>query len=239
MSMVTGLLPVKQGVAVYAALTRQADSLRSDGDPRTRGQIMADTLVERVTGQATATGVPVEITVVMTDGALLAEDDVPADVEGIGPVPAPVARQWLTDPEVTGFLRRLFTDPGGEHLVAMDSVRRTFTGGLRRFIGLRDRRCRTPWCAAPIRQIDHPHRAADGGHTTATNGQGLCEACNHAKEAPGWHASATAGSGQAIHTYTPTGHHYTSRPPPPITVPRLPNGSRMEAHVGTLLRLTA
>ncbi|WP_397427844.1 HNH endonuclease, partial [Pseudarthrobacter equi] len=25
-----------------------------------------------------------------------------------------------------------------------------------------------------------------GGNTTASNGQGLCEACNHTKESPGW-----------------------------------------------------
>jgi hypothetical protein len=234
MAFVTGLLPMKQGVAVYAALTREADSLRSDGDPRSRGQIMADTLVERVTGQAKATGVPVEINVVMTDGALLAEDDMPADVEGFGPVPAPVARQWLTDPEVTVFLRRLFTDPGGRHLVAMDSTRRTFTGGLRRFIGLRDRSCRTPWCDAPIRHIDHPRRVVDGGGTSATNSQGLCEACNHAKEAVGWRARA---SGDGVETVTPTGARHVSRPPPPVGASR--TISRLDACFGTFVRLSA
>ncbi len=234
MTFVTGLLPMKQGVAVYAALTRHADTLRCEGDPRSRGQIMADTLVERVTGQATATGVPVEIHVVITDGALLATDDLPADVDGFGPVPAPMARQWLTDPEATVFLRRLYTTPDGQHLVAMDSTRRTFTGGLRRFIGLRDRSCRTPWCDAPIRHIDHPHRVTDGGPTTATNSQSLCEACNHAKEAPGWHARAT---GDHIETITPTGTHHHSRPPPPVGASR--NISRIEARLGTIVLLTA
>jgi hypothetical protein len=127
----------------------------------------------------------------------------------------------------------------------MDSVQRRFTGGLRPFIGVRDRRCRTPWCDAPIRHIDHPNRHIDGGPTSATNSQGLCEACNHAKEGTGWHARAT---GTTVDTRTPTGHHYTSRPPPPIsavpktagtTVPRPSNGSRIEAHFGTLLHLTA
>ncbi|MDP9692641.1 UNVERIFIED_ORG: hypothetical protein J2X79_000170 [Arthrobacter globiformis] len=40
------MLPVQQGVSVLAALTRQADSLRAGGDPRSRNQGMADTLVE-------------------------------------------------------------------------------------------------------------------------------------------------------------------------------------------------
>ena len=71
MACLSGLLPAPQGVAVYAALTRHADTLRGTGDARSRGQIMADTLVERVTGQTTATAVPVEIHLVMTDTTLL------------------------------------------------------------------------------------------------------------------------------------------------------------------------
>lgn len=45
--------------------------------------------------------------------------------------------------------------------------------------------CATPWCDAPIRHADHirPHEL--GGATTLANGQGLCEACNHAEQAPG------------------------------------------------------
>ena len=54
MTRLSGLLPLVQGVATYAALNKDADTKIAAGDPRTRGQIMADTLVERVTGQATA-----------------------------------------------------------------------------------------------------------------------------------------------------------------------------------------
>lgn len=43
MSNVTGLLPVAQGVAVYASLHQHAESLRGQGDIRTLAQIMADT----------------------------------------------------------------------------------------------------------------------------------------------------------------------------------------------------
>ncbi|MFF3036755.1 DUF222 domain-containing protein [Arthrobacter citreus] len=71
MCFLTGLLPVAQGVAVYTSLSRAADSLRASGDERGRGQIMADTLVERVTGQATAERVPVEVQLVITDRTLL------------------------------------------------------------------------------------------------------------------------------------------------------------------------
>jgi hypothetical protein len=89
MALVTALLPAKQGVAVFAALTRHADSLRSQGDARTRGQLMADTLVERVTGQATATAVPVEVEVVMTDQALLVTTPSPRSSKATAPFPRP------------------------------------------------------------------------------------------------------------------------------------------------------
>ena len=59
MTWLTALLPVAQGVAGYAALSRHADTNIATGDARGRGQVMADTLVERVTGQSTAEQVPV------------------------------------------------------------------------------------------------------------------------------------------------------------------------------------
>lgn len=92
MAIVTALLPCEQGVATYAALRRQADALIATGDGRSRGQIVADTLVERVTGQATAEAVSAEIGLIMTDTALLSGDDAPAEIDGYGPIPAELAR---------------------------------------------------------------------------------------------------------------------------------------------------
>ncbi|MET0455020.1 MAG: DUF222 domain-containing protein, partial [Mycobacterium sp.] len=68
MTYVTALLPMPQGVAVYASLKRMADSC---GDGRGRGQVMADTLVERVTGRPAEVPVPVAVNVVLTDESLV------------------------------------------------------------------------------------------------------------------------------------------------------------------------
>jgi hypothetical protein len=211
MTQVTGLLPAPQGVAVYAALGRHADRLRAGGDARTRGQIMADTLVERVTGQTTAPGVPVEVDVLISDRSLAGADDEPADLAGYGPLPAPLTRAWLRETGARAWWRRLYADPHTGQLVAMESSRREFTGGLRRFVVGRDRVCRTPWCEAPIRHVDHIKPAAEGGATTAANGQGLCEACNYTKQATGWRALALPDG--TIVTHTPTGHRYHSHTP--------------------------
>ncbi len=65
----------------------------------------------------------------------------------------------------------------------MESASRYFPDGLADLIRLRDRHCQTPWCDAPIREIDHITPWTNGGPTTYTNGQGLCTRCNHAKQA--------------------------------------------------------
>ena len=100
----------------------------------------------------------------------------------------------------------------------MDSRARLFPAGLARLIELRDQFCRSPWCDAPIRHVDHVIRHEADGPTSATNGQGLCEACNYAKEAPRWRARP--GPGGTVTTTTPTGHSTTTRPPPIITITR-------------------
>jgi hypothetical protein len=248
MSFLSGLLPVAQGVAVYAALTQQADSLRAGGDERSRGQIMADTLVERVTGQASAEGTSVEVKVVMTDQALFRHGpgaSGAAYVEGYGPVPADLARRIALAAAYGGdgadgagrpghdaglWLRRLYADPETGRLVAMESQRRHFGEGLAAFLITRDQLCRTPWCDAPVRHSDHVVAASAGGDTSADNGQGLCEACNYAKQAAGWRArTGDGGAGDLVETTTPTGHRYRSRPPEPPGVRRR-KGSVLEEH---------
>ncbi|MFC9786336.1 HNH endonuclease [Rhodococcus sp. NPDC127528] len=63
-----------------------------------------------------------------------------------------------------------------------------------------------------MRHIDHVHSAADGGPTTLENGQGLCEACNYAKQAPGWDAEAidSPDGRHLVRITTPTGHIHHS-----------------------------
>ncbi len=101
MCYLTALLPVSAGVAVHAALSRHADTLRSCGDERSRGQIMADDLVECVTG--TPGGITgIEIQLIMTDRALFQGDSEPARLTGYDVVPAGWARDALTQAQAQG-----------------------------------------------------------------------------------------------------------------------------------------
>ena len=68
------------------------------------------------------------------------------------------------------WVRRLFTAPATGELVAMDSRARLFPPGLRRLIQARDDTCRTPYCDAPIRHLDHVFPWHTGGATTAAIG---------------------------------------------------------------------
>jgi hypothetical protein len=217
MTYLTALLPMAQGVSVYAALKRAADTC---ADGRGRGQVMADTLVERVTGRAAAVATPVAVNLVLSDETLLAGSNAPATVPGYGPIPAQVARQLIAgaaaDKLSRATLRRLYRHPRSGALVAMESRSRIFPAGLAQFIALRDGTCRTPYCDAPIRHIDHATPASRGGSTSAGNGDGLCEACNYTKENPGWTVATQTGD-DGTHTAavtTPTGatHHSTAPP---------------------------
>jgi hypothetical protein len=216
MCYLTALLPAAQGVAAYAALVRHADGARAAGDGRSKGQVMADTLVERTTGQTAAMDVPVEVELVMDAAALLGGSRSPADLAGYGPVPASVARSLVRDTSADVWVRRLFAAPATGRLLSMETHRRKFAGQLRHFVIMRDQFCRTPWCDAPIRHADHPTPHRVGGLTDVDNAQGLCEACNYAKEAPGWSIRAIESTERhRVSITTPTGHAYESRAPDP------------------------
>ncbi|MEV3905105.1 DUF222 domain-containing protein [Mycobacterium sp. NPDC050551] len=229
MTYVTALLPVAQGVGVYAALKRAADTTFDD---RSRGQVMADTLVERITGTPADVAAPVAVNLVISDQTLLGGDTEPAHLQGHGPIPAPVARRMVhdavADKRSEATLRRLYRHPRSNALVAMESRSRCFPKALATFIDLRDQTCRTPYCDAPIRHHDHAQPHHHGGPTSALNGLGECAACNYTKEADGWQVTTTEIDGTHTAAFTtPTGatHHSTAPPPPgrrakPVTMTR-------------------
>jgi hypothetical protein len=223
MAYLTALLPADKAVACYAALTKAADTARAAGDPRTRAQVMADTLVQLATGKKTPADLGIEIELVITDQTLFANTTQAADrgeepgwLRGYGPVPAGWVRDLIAGlpPQAKAWVRRLYRHPVTGQLVALDSQRRAFTHGIRRFTVLRAQVCRTPGCDAPIRHVDHPIPVAEGGETSSENSQGLCEACNYAKQAPGWTARPMSGPVHTVITTTPTGHVYHSTAPP-------------------------
>jgi hypothetical protein len=216
MSYLTALLPMKEGVAVYGELHRRANSAAVDPDERrSRGQVMADTLVSRVLtpGEGEPVQPAIEVHLVMTDRTLADADTEPVHVVGYGPVPGPLARDLVkADAETKVWVRRVYADPGTGDLAGTDARRRDFPQVARLFLTARDQLCRTSFCGAPIRHADHALATSNGGDTDLGNGNGRCQACNLVKDTEGWATLVQDGS---IVTTTPTGHRHISRAPRP------------------------
>lgn len=243
---------------MQVALQRAAEAARRSGDDRGRGQLMADTLVAAVIGHGgEAPRVPaadVAVRLVMTDRSLLDGGSEPARLDGYGPVPAAWARHLVASTLEGGaraFVTRLFGDGHGA-LVAMESRARVAPRGLADLVRTREgTTCRTSWCDAPVRHVDHVVPYSAGGATALDELQGLCEACNYAKQAPGWRADVVRDAGCAppgptthtVLTTTPTGHVYDSHAPP--LVGYLPHAARevtdspLEGYLRSQLALTA
>ncbi len=194
--------PAEKITAAYQALDTWAVGLRSTGDPRTRGQIMVDTLVERVTGLASADHIDVEIQLVMDAPTLLGDGDTPAELIGHGPIAPSVADDLIATAR-NASVRRLLTDPIDGTLLVRESRRRLFDGRQRAHIRARDQYCRQPGCECGIRETDHIYAYQHGGPTTLTNAQGLCKTS---------HPSSTNPAGTSRPTARPS-----PGPPPPAT----------------------
>ncbi len=191
------LLPMAQAVGAYAALCKHAETLLGRGDEaRNRGQIMADTAFERLTGRSAAAGQPVTVHLTVPAAVLLGgrpgTAHVSAGAGGFGGVlPAEIARNLVGRAAASSvaWVKRLFVAPESGAVVAMDSRQRLFPDGLAELIRVRDRYCRTPYCDAPIAHIDHVVPHAAGGATDHANAQGCARRATTPRRRPAGAAS--------------------------------------------------
>lgn len=143
----TGLISAIVSDVHYAAIMtslRQRAAVEkqlpgNEDDDRSHSQRIADIFVERLTGQVTATSVPVNLGLVVSAETLLADDPEPGDIPGFGPVPATVARKMVAaSPKQQTRIRRLFRLAETDALIAMDSTAQRFDGLLADFMAIRD-----------------------------------------------------------------------------------------------------
>lgn len=212
------LMPVAKAVGAYASVKKAADALVGVvGEVRTHAQIMADLAFERLTGRTAAEGPAVTVRLTVPASVLLGGKPGTAHLDGGGTIPGEIARKIVGTATGTGaaWMKRLYVSPGNGSVVGMDSKARRFPQGLAEVIAARDRYCRTPYCEAPIAHTDHVRPHAAGGDISSDNGQGLCAACNYAKEADGWYSTVVPDpSGRhTVETRTPGGRSYRSTAP--------------------------
>ena len=114
------------------------------------------------------------IQVVIPYSTLIGADDQPAELVGVGPIPASLARETAAN----GIWRRLITDPLSGTL--LDHGRTTYhpPAGLADHIRARDVHCRFVGCRrrAADAELDHITAWSDGGTTSEPN---LAAYCTH------------------------------------------------------------
>lgn len=240
--MLNAKLPLAEGVALEKALRERAEQAQRQGDPRTIDQLMTDQLVKQaVDGDPEKLPLFVDIKLIMTDRALFMGDREPAYLPGYGFVPAQYARELVAGAQVRvddhfhqysehddlaqrihtfPEIQRIFTSPGNQDLIAMDSKARFFPPGLKDFIKIRDVHCRTPYCDGIPTQTDHVFQHHLGGPTNVANASLRCSFCNLAKEQPGWVEVVTHEQPHSMRINTGDGATYQSLVPPATGVVR-------------------
>jgi hypothetical protein len=173
--------------------------------------------------QPVAPGKPL-IQIVIPHSTLTGADYQPAELVGLGPIPAALAREAAAE----AVWRRLVTDPLSG--TALDYGRTTYhpPAALADLVRVRDVHCRFPTCRrkAADAELDHTLAWADGGETTASNLHALCLHHHLLKHHAGWQVQAHP-DGRLTWT-TPTGHRHTTAPhnhgpeppAPPLDLPR-------------------
>jgi hypothetical protein len=165
-------------------------------------------------------GVGVQVNLVITDFSAFGITDNPAEIFGLGPLPAPLARQLIDEAVAkhAATRKKRSTDPASGALVGMESRSRVFPDQLGQLIAFRDQHCRHPYCDSPIKHLDHIHPHAHGGPTSFSNGQGLCARHNLIKDTNATTHPATidgtgdgtAGTGDIVTRLSASGAEFTS-----------------------------
>lgn len=212
MSWLNAYLPAHKVAKISAVLESTAFGLFAEADEtRTMTQLRADVLADLLTeGESSKVGVTVALTVpVLT---LLGQSDVPAILEGVGPIDIETARRLCGEaPSIT----RLLTDPVAGTVLAMDARQYRPSAALRRWLSIQQVTCDFPGCGrrAANCDLDHTEAWAAGGKTRADNLTHRCRKHHTMKHQTKWRVEKTPGAVRAVWT-SPTGYSQAADPPP-------------------------
>ncbi|WP_375386565.1 DUF222 domain-containing protein [uncultured Microbacterium sp.] len=195
-----------------------AAAAESDDLGRTLGEIRADVLADILltstpmghfdaAGDA-MTGIRGEVHVTIPVTTAAGVDEEPALLTGYGPVDADLVRQLMA--AAPGWNRVVIDVPTGAP-IGVD--RYTPSAELRRFLNVRDERCRYPGCTMkPWRcDADHTVDAALGGPTFAENLANLCRRHHVLKHSSPWQVEQLDGG--RLQWTSPTGRVYVDEVP--------------------------
>jgi hypothetical protein len=220
---------VGPGTGAGAGVTAPAtpDAAVAAGSPS--GSRPATARRQRPTGGLRSRRIPAEVCVVVKLTTLLGLDEDPADLPGVGPIPAEEARELAAD----GSWRAWITDAATGRVI--DTGRRTYTpsAGLARLIRAREPYCRMTGCRRRAINCDLDHTIPfPTGWTTESNIGPLCRRHHRLKThhrfrlhndptgpATGGPETDTAGPDTVSPAWTwtmPSGLTYRDTPDPPL-----------------------
>ena len=214
MAWLSAYLPAE--VATKAMTFLDAEALRLStvpGETRTRPQLRADALGDLINGSTgTGTGsVAVRVGVLVPMLTLLGHSEMPASLDGYGPIDAETARKMAGD---ATSIYRLLTDPVSGAILDIDQPTKHIPTGLRRMRQLIDQTCTFPGCGkrAVNCDLDHTIDRQFGGRTTLMNLSHLCRNHHRDKHLTRW--TITQDETGRIEWRSPTGYIAAPDPPP-------------------------
>lgn len=185
-------------------------SLRRDGDTRSHDNLRADILVDLILGADPTNGGRglVDMRVSMTTLAGL--DEEAAEILGLGPVIADVARRFA-DQHPRAEWQATITDDWGNVAGVVTTSRRP-TKAISRHVNATQPTCSFPGCRVPASDCDFDHLLprCQGGETSTRNGGPKCRH-DHVLKDHGWKHQRI--DGRDIWT-SPLGHTYITEKPP-------------------------
>lgn len=218
-------LPAPEAVAIHDRLTRAAIALHGEeGETRCIGQLRADAAIDlllAVLPEATdwevldrsrrtwnSLDIVPQVHVTVPVLTLLDRSDEPGHLRGYGPIDPETARRLTAQ---APSLYRVLVDPGTNTVVQVGREHYEVPPPLRRFLQLRDERCRFPGCSrnANLCDIDHTIPWAWNGETNADNLAHLCRVHHRLKER-GW--SVVLEDDGVMHWTSPFGRRRTTLP---------------------------
>jgi hypothetical protein len=205
-------LPVDRARAIGRRLNGYALSLRNQGDTRTMDQLRTDVFCDLLDTSTTVRGGGKGLVDIRVDLTTLAGlDDKAAEIPGMGPVIADIARQIAV---IHPKNRWQYTVVDSyDNPVFVGVTRRRPNTHQTRMIRALNTHCVFPGCRMPATQCDIDHNTpwSEGGPTSVENSTPKCRHDHTLRHQGRWKYRCVNGQ----HVWTsPLGHTYTKNKPP-------------------------
>ncbi|MDQ0729947.1 HNH endonuclease signature motif containing protein [Arthrobacter sp. B1I2] len=222
-------LPGDTACAIWNRTTATARGLQGPGEDRTLTQLRPDIAASLLLGAASTTAsdttsttaaentmgigrIPTpraDVLVTVPVFSLLGLTDEPAILDGLGPIPASMARRLVADGADSFY--RVLVDPRDGAPLEIGRTRYRLPETIKQWIRMRDGTCTFPGCSnrSPDNETDHLTAWEHGGTTGASNLGQLCPKHHRLKHARPW-IPDTATEDEPPGWTSPTGRHYNA-----------------------------